>query len=402
MLLLGAPSLVISAFARRTAAAVVSAYLAAASILVGLGLAGIGLASWSGDETVAGAVSPFHAIQAALSVTPPPDDTMGASVPGAYVLLAIAIATSVLAVFLCAFRLEREGRGPDPVRVGPKRVCRPLRHRNPVLDHELRRASLLNPRSPARWLLALLLATEGVYVATVAGGGDGQSITLHAGVVGFQVLLLLLAVAAGGATALAAEKEANTLSLLRAAPISPSEVVLGKLAGILRALVPCMLVPLAHIGYAAVIGVVSPLAVPATAVVGIIVFATWAICGLQHSLDQADPRRAVARTVGLLAIIGILLATNVGLIGRGLLQTPDPYVKHAAAFGANPVAAVLLPATILRTAGSSTETAVVAAPTTDDIALGTVAALLWVLLHLALAHALYRRLFRAYKLRYDG
>lgn len=402
VLLLGAPSFLISAYAKRTASAVVTAYLVAASVIAGLWLAGFLLIAKTSDATIGAVISPIHAIQQALNPQPPDLGTFGDVVPGAYLLLLLAVLLSIGAVVLAAARLAREGRsGGYTAPVLLRRTCRPLRMQNPVLEHELRRGTLLSRRSPARGLLALLIATEGAYVLAVSMGYDAHNIRIHLAVLAFELLLLLLAVAAAGATALSHEKETNTLPLLRAAPLPPSQVVIGKLAGVLRGLLPCLMIPLLHLVWATVQGVFHPLAIPAMLVTGTVSLSAWAVFALYQSLDQRSPQRAVARTMTLLGIIAVLLTANVGVPALGILKNTEEFVRWTAAFGANPVAATLLPVTIFRTGGSSVETALVPPPTGGDIATGSMALLVWIVLHLVFAHALYRRLARLYKVRIE-
>lgn len=402
VLILGAPAFLVSAWARRTASAVVTAYLVGAGVIAALALAGEWARTALDSMQIAAAVSPYHAVLRALETTGRGE---GTGVSGVLFLLLGSIAASGVAMLLAAWRLEREAHGTELVPpVLSRRGCRPLKHENPVLDHELRRGSLLGKRSPARGLLVLLLLSELAYALGVwFAGVEAVSIRAHFFVLSFQCLLLTLAVCAAGATALAHEKETNTLELLRAAPLPPAHVVVGKLAGVLRALLPCLLVPLAHLAYASVLGVFSPLAVPAVAVSGTVVLSAWATFALFQSLDQREPQRAIARTMTLLAIVGVLLAANVGwpLAGAFSRQLED-WVRLGSAFGATPIATILLPAALLRTGGSSLETAVVPAPAGAEVVVGALALAVWLILHAAFGHALYRRLARLYRTRIEG
>ena len=400
VLILGAPAFLVSAFARRTASAVVTAYLLGAAVIAALWLLGEWALTSLASLTAATAVSPIHAVMRAVSTEGRGEGTF----PGVFLLLLAAIGAAGLAVMAAAWRLNREAHGSDaPAPVLSRNGCRPLRHENPVLDHELRRASLLGKRSPARGLLALLLLSEMAYgVAVWNGSVEAESILGHFAILAFQCLLIVLAVAAAGATALAQEKESHTIELLRAAPLPPADVVIGKLAGVLRALLPCLLVPLGHLIYGAVIGVFSPLAAPAVAISGVIVLVAWATFALYQSLDQREPQRAVARTMTMLGIVGILLAGQVGWPLAGAFSRLDNFVAWGSALGANPIAAALLPAALLRTGGSSIETAVVAAPSASDITSGLVALAIWMALYVAFGHALYRRLARLYRTRFEG
>jgi hypothetical protein len=401
VLILGAPAFLVSAWARRTASAVVTAYLVGAGVLALLGLVGQWALTELDDVTIAAAISPYHAVERALDTTGRGE---GGAVSGVIFLLLGSIFASAFAMVIAAWRLDREAHGGEVVpAVLTRRSCQPLKHQNPVLDYELRRGSLLGSRSPARGLLGLLLASELAYVLGVWGAGvEAVSIRAHFTVLGFQCLLLALAVCAAGATALAHEKETNTLELLRAAPLPPAHVVIGKLAGVLRALLPCLLVPLGHLVYASVIGVFSPLAIPAVAISGTIVLAAWATFALFQSLDQREPQRAVARTMTLLAIVGVLLAANIGWPLASAFRELDDWVGGLAAFGATPIASILLPAALLRTGGSSLENTITPAPHGADLVVGSIALLVWLLVHTAFGHALYRRLARLYRTRIEG
>ncbi len=402
VLLLGAPAFVISAFAQRTAAAVVTAYLSSAALFAGTALAGDAVARTLHDPQLAAAVSPYHALALAVDVRA----QVAGTLPGVVWLLALSIVASAAAVVVAAWRLDREARGLTEVHrtLVSTRTCRPLRHENPVLDHELRRGALLGARNPARGLVAVLLAAEGAFALSVRYGIEATSVDANAAVLAFELFLILLAVASAGATSLAEEKETHSLELLRAAPLRPAHVVLGKLAGVLRALLPCMAVPVLHLAWMAWKGIVSPFAVPAFLVAATLVFATWATLGVHQSLEEREPRRAVARTMTLLGIVAVLIAGCIGLPLWSILQSnhADPYTAAAAAFGANPVAAALLPVALLREGGATSSTAVLRAPTSGELAAGGLALAIWLGAHLVLWQVLYVRLARLYRARTDG
>ncbi len=402
MLLLGAPAFVISAYAQRTSSAVVTAYLIAVSVLAGTWFMGTWITKVTSDAALAAAVSPLHAYDAAISFERLPPAAFG-FLSGPFVLLVLSLCVAAGAIFVAALRLRREATGAvSRTDLLTRRQCRPLRRENPVLDHELRRGKFLRRRSPAHGLLVLMLLAEVAFFAYARSAGTWSDINSHLGLLAFELFLLVLAVAAAGATALAQDKEANTLELMRAAPLTPAQVVVGKLAGVLRTLLPCLLVPFVHLLIAAHHGVFSWLAAPAVALTGVVALGAWAIAGLHQSLEQRLPRRAVSRTTALLGIVGIIGAVTLYGPASGLMRAFDDYIGLSASLGANPVATMLLPATLLRTGGSSAEMTVVPAPDAESLAAGAIALGIWLMLHLIAAYWTYRRLFALYRTRYEG
>lgn len=398
-LLCAAPSFAISAFAKRTGAAVVAAYLTSATLLTALAAAGWYLETARADPFAAAAVSPLHAVQAALDVTAAAAGTDR----GAYVLLAAAIAVSVVSVGFATWRLRAEARGDLDAGAAAVavRAPRPLRYENPVLDREMRAGSD-RARGAGRTLLAVLVVSEAAYGATLLLTGDTTSIPVFGGFLAFQVVLLVLAAAAAGATSLAAEKESGTLDVLRVTPLTPSQIVRGKLAGLLRAQLPCLVVPVLHLAWGAAVGIVSVFAIPAVLAIGLVVVSTWAIFGMSQSLDQRDPHRAVVRTMGALGIFGLLVAGQLGIPAYGVLSRSDPYIRMTVAFGANPAAAMLIGAAAFRTGGSDAETKNLPPPTTADQVGAVFGASLWLALHAGAAAFLLRKLVHLYRTRFEG
>ncbi len=424
-LILAAPAFVVSAFATRTGAAVVSAYLLGASLVTGLWLLGnqIGGKSAFGDF-VAACVSPYHAIEGSLAVSQTTTlsslsssfDGMGTGT-GAYVLLMGSVLFSCLAIAIAAWRLEREGTGGDVGGRGRifgdgwlgRRIlgaprCKDLKYENPILDHELRIGGLGYRRSIAHTLLALLIVAEVLFF--VLGGmdqasGGMRSINLHYGVLGFELGLLTLAVTAAGATAFASERESRMMELIRVTKLTPIQIVTGKLAGIARALLPCLIVPLVHVAIGAHYGVFSWFAPIALVIGGTVSLSTWAICGMAQSLDQGLPQRAVMRTMGLLGIFGVLTAAMLGVPISGIFHDTDTYIRSAVGFGANPVGASLILVSALRSGGATVE-GVQGAPELPDLAFAVGGAFFWLGVYAFVGYALYRRLFIMYRTRFDA
>jgi hypothetical protein len=393
-LIVAAPAFVASAFARRTSVAVVSAYLAAAASVAALYLAGEHVAA--ADAWSASIVSPLHAAISSM-------DPAARTADGAYVLLAWSALVATGAVVVVAFRLSREGRGTaDAARVASLtgRTCRPMRLENPVLDRETRAALLRG--GAGRGLFAVLLASEAVFLVLARSRGEWTYLPYHFGVLAMQCLLILLAVTAAGATSLAAEREGRTLDLVRVSPLTPRDIVAGKLLGLLRNFAPCLAVPLCHLAFGAVLGVFSWAAVLLTAATGAVAMSAWAVFALSQSLDQPDPNRAVRRTMGAFAIFAVCLAANIGIPVNGVFHDVEPWLRAAVAFGANPVALTLLPAAALRTGGSDASNTAVPPPAGRDLVFAAVLGTVWIALYSGLALYVYRRLFHVYRTRVDG
>ncbi len=394
-LIVAVPAYLASAFARRTTIAVVTAYLAAAASIALLYLAGDYAAA--NGLALDSAISPLHAMAVAL-------EPGSASSTGPYVLVAWSAALAVGTVVLVAWRLGREGRGIiDSARVAALsgRSCRALRHENPVLDRETRGSFLR--AGAGRGLLGLLIGSEVVFVLLCRQRDEWTFLPLHFGVLAMQTFLIVLAVTAAGATSLSAEREGRTLDLVRATPLTPRDIVTGKLLGLFRSFAPCLAVPFLHLIVAAwPLGVFSPLAAFLTAAMGTLAISVWAIFGLSQSLDQPNPNRAVLRTMGAYGIVAVLLAANLGFTVEGAFREVDPWIRMSVAFGANPVSLALLPAAALRTGGSDAGNTAVAPPDAGDLSFALVCGAIWIALYASVGLAVYRRLFHMYRTRVDG
>ena len=412
-LLVAAPSFVISAFARRTGAAVVSAYLASATVLTALSGLGAQLVSRGALATDVAWFSPLHAVGQALSAQAPPRTVLFQSI----LLLVLAVSAACVSIAVATWRLRTDAaRGFDSVtRISAGRLPRAMTHENPVLDREMA-LSVEGSRGSARTLLAVLVVAELAYIAASMTSGDPTSLPLFGAFMIFEVGLLILAGAAAGATCFASERESGALDLIRATPLTPAEIIRGKLAGVLRSQLPCMAVPMVHLAWASFVrppagpnfvdaGIVSLAAIPATLVPLVIVTFTWTIFGMSQSLDQRDPHRAVARTMSALGIFAVLVAGMLGAIISGVSSAAgagDAYLRNTVSYGANPVAAVLTGVALCRTGGSTSEMTRVPPAETAYALSSVVGLVIWLGLHLIAAFIIYHGLVKLYRTRFEG
>lgn len=398
LLLVAAPSFVISAFARATGSAVVASYLTTATLLAALGAIGSALATTAPE--LATSISPFHAIESAIE----PARAVAAGGTGGVLLLLFGIGASVLSVLAAAWRLDREASGAVEAVASEAgaRGYRPIRHRNPILDRELRTGGSLRTRSTGRTLVAVLVLSEIGYLGAVWKLGLGDSIPLFGGFLVFQTALLVLAAAAAGATSLAAEKESGALDAIRVTPIGPREIVEGKLLGLFRSLLPALAVPCGHLAWGVAAGIVSPLAIPAFLLAGAVVSGTWVVVGMSQSLDQRDPHRAVLRTMGILGIVGFMLASYAGAMVHSAASSVETWIRLPLSGGGNPIGAILTWVAVFRVGGSDAETKALAAPNAASQTAGLIGGALWLLLHAMAALYVFRRLVGIYRTRFEG
>jgi ABC-type Na+ efflux pump permease subunit len=248
-----------------------------------------------------------------------------------------------------------------------------------------------------------MVATEVAYLAAAAQLDAFTSIPLFGGFLAFETALLVLAACAAGATAFAEEKETNTLDVLRVTPLTPLQILRGKVAGLLRGILPSLAVPCVHLILGIVSGILAPAAVPAYLVAGAVVSATWALIGMSMSLDQRDPQRAVRRTMGILAIFGGLVAGYLGfMIHQWAKGGLEEWISWTLPWGANPLGAMLGAVAPFRTGGSTAETTLLAGPSRADAAIGAITCLAWLVLHAFAALFVLRRLAHLYRTRFEG
>ena len=208
-----------------------------------------------------------------------------------------------------------------PAAFPPAPVTRPPRTvgDNPVLWRELRRAI-----SGKRWLkivagsLAVTLLLLTYLMLTVVDGLNKSGSQIGYALVFDGILLLLSCVFS--ATAIAAEKESDTWTLLCATPLTGWQIVIGKLAGVYRRLFWPIVFVVGHFLLFTLTGVLSWTSLAVICFIGLAYNAVWVATGLYLSLRLKKVTTAVVVNlllpVLLYAGVPILLAVAAVYIGN--------------------------------------------------------------------------------------
>ena len=187
------------------------------------------------------------------------------------------------------------------------------------------------------------------------------------GVVGAEIVVVLLTAVSLSATAVSREREDGTLDILLTTPIQPGPYLSGKLTGIVQFLIPMLAVPFVTLGAvsiyvlasgfgaaqgvmvtesAGVGSVVLPLVLPEGAVlllIDLLAATSFTIMvGLQWSLRTKGTIGSVMAAMGVVGAIGLVLGTCAAAFGNSV-----PYVGAAAAAASplNMLYAIVDPAT---------------------------------------------------------
>jgi ABC-type transport system involved in multi-copper enzyme maturation permease subunit len=171
------------------------------------------------------------------------------------------------------------------------------------------------------------------------------------GVVGAEVVVVLLTAISLSATAVSREREDGTLDILLTTPIQPGPYLAGKLRGIVQFLLPMLMVPLVTLGAVAIYTMANgmgaaqgvlvrttagttnlmiPMMLPEGAVLvllNLLAATSFAIMiGLQWSLRTKGTIGSVMAAIGVIGAIGLVLGVCAAALGGSI-----PYVGAAAA-----------------------------------------------------------------------
>lgn len=203
-----------------------------------------------------------------------------------------------------------------------------------------RRECLARFRSPAAWVL---LAAVQVAVALIfllhldsylqlqdefrrAGSGPGLTAFLLPRLFGAAAMIQLLALPLLTMNGLAGEWREGTLYLLLSAPVSTTEIVIGKYLGLLAVLVPMVVLTAAMPASLALATDIDAGALVLAALGLLLFLSAGGAAGLYLSSLTRQPAAAAALTLGLL--LGLLLlgewGRTVGGIAATVLSFPTP------------------------------------------------------------------------------
>ena len=205
-----------------------------------------------------------------------------------------------------------------------------------------------------RWLFLAAGACVGLVLCGLHHQGTISSTDMRIallGVVGAEVVVVLLTAISLSATAVSREREDGTLDILLTTPIQPGPYLAGKLRGIVQFLIPMLAVPLVTLGAVAIYTmangfgaaqgvlvrvtagtaqVMIPMLLPEGAVLvllDLVAATSFAIMiGLQWSLRTKGTIGSVMAAIGVIGAIGLVLGVCAAALGSSI-----PYVGAAAA-----------------------------------------------------------------------
>jgi ABC-type transport system involved in multi-copper enzyme maturation permease subunit len=237
--------------------------------------------------------------------------------------LAVALAAALAAILFAGRRLAREAEPRTSA------AARWLRRRggartppdggNPMAWKEQR---LLNTAAsrPVYYAAHALMASATLLFVLLRGGivlRNQEFYELGLGIVAGNATLVGLVGAVAGAAAVAHERTTGTLDLLRASPLTATEVLRGKAGGLLRGLGFIALFPLLHlVVFTDAEGMNLPVAACGVLVTGVLL-ALGAGLGMLAGVEARSTGNAVARGVGAYAalLVGLPAVGAVAEIG---------------------------------------------------------------------------------------
>lgn len=321
--------------------------------------AGIDRMSWLA------AFHPFLSMWVVLNKTPAPDYGSVAhygfpfaewlAYP-AYSFIAMSFFVSAVVVLASVWFVRRGGKVGEPTWVGrllsrPKvdggsGITRRPRHvgANPVAWREAKTKAAAGSGGSMRTILVMAgaLAAAALLVAYLRGMASAEVRLWLKALVGVELGLALFIASATAATSMTREREGNTLDLLLATPLVSSQIIWGKVRGLVSFAAPMLTVPALTIGAFVLVDLMrgrlfnapgpvvnwdALVAVP-LATVGFTVFAC--ALGLQNSIKQRKTVAAVLASALLtMVVFGVLGFCAFGVRSSGSLQGP---AAAAAAF----------------------------------------------------------------------
>jgi ABC-2 type transport system permease protein len=385
-LLTGSLAIAISVIRVGTGRTIFSFYLAIVVYLIVV----YSLSGWSGmippeAEFAAGGtdriswLAPFHpflALWVALGKTPAPD--LGAvahyGFPGKYLLaypdisyIVVTTAASLLLVVLSLFFVRRSAQEGETTLWS--RVFGRRRRATTTQTSERSRNPRHVGRNPIAWREAVTSASAGggaVLRYSVLGTGlviglvllvyylRGTLTTAETrlwlyGVVAVELGITLFVATTTAATSMTREKEANTIELVLATPLTSDQIIRGKIWGLIHAAGPLLLVPYVTIGLFILFDVLTARAfsprgpvvnweASVTLPIQLVCFTAFAcMIGLQASINRKKTIAAVFTSMGIVVVVFGLTATCAFS-----MQSAASPMLTAAFMPLTPVTAVLI------------------------------------------------------------
>lgn len=333
----------------------------------------IGVGTLTTQTTILTAFNPFLALESALNSTTyvPYTASSAPFTPLAPLYTApatsfcvISVTVSVVMMLWSTLRLRVIGtRGPRVVwwraLLGTGAGAKGTRESKRVGANPIAwRENMLRSQSIGgmfgRWAFLALGACMGIVLCGVHHQGAISSAELRLallGIVGAEIVVILLTAVSLSATAVSREREDGTLDILLTTPIQPGPYLAGKLRGIVQFLIPMLLVPFVTLGAVSIYvlfngfgaaqgvtvqqtlgvnAVAAPVVLPEGALLvlfDLIAATSFAIMvGLQWSLRTKGTIGSVMAAIGVLGGLGLVLGLCAGALG-----TSVPYVGAAAA-----------------------------------------------------------------------
>jgi ABC-type transport system involved in multi-copper enzyme maturation permease subunit len=157
------------------------------------------------------------------------------------------------------------------------------------------------------------------YVSSTGGLTAAQARDWLTGIVLIEFVTMLLLATNTAATAITREREANTMELLLASPLTSQYILFGKLRGLVSFTVPLIIVPCVSVAifvvYDLLAGTKRPVVYPEVALLLpalMLAYSAFAcMLGLHTSLKSRRTVQAVVTSVGILVVLGF----GVGMCG---------------------------------------------------------------------------------------
>lgn len=277
-----------------------------AGALVAWLAAGEAVAAWFGPAAAA-AVSPARGTLAALA------PAAGGFLPALLAVCGAVVAATTAVAVAGVRRWNTSGERRDAVRRAPGPAAVRRVWANPVLWREIRTRAHGRAMAFVRvaWLALFAASVAGVAGQARAPRPDGLAVAIA---VVPPMLASLLAVAALAVTSVTSERDRGTFDLLLVSDLEPTELVWGKIGGVLAAAREIVWLPLASCAALVGLGVVTAEnGIYLVLGLALLVFFA-AVLGVYVGLSERVSRKAIAVTLGTVAFLFAGVATAMRIM----------------------------------------------------------------------------------------